>query len=967
MPGPDGEFDATFGTIFGQAGPALWPDCDPRSASQSPVFSMLRVFIVCFVSLIGSARLVSADANSDSQLPLALRGANLDWVSSGVYRALVSEGLTGESAAQAESLPVGSPGKGEPAARLDVWVAPNRLLALEPDGLPVSGRQQAEPHVVRSPADANTLLATFQEGRFSDGGAVSCGYAISRDGGMTWQRALIPNLTSAAGGTYVRASDPVAAIGRDGTMYLNNLSARTTNFSLVDLTVSRSTDGGATWSQPLVAFSPPDAQTFPDKNWVAINQHPGTATSNRLVVTYTAFTSNAAGQATGNNVGLVFSDDRGESWTGPFLATPTGDQNQGTQPVFLPDGSLLLAYITFTTSSSFRVEAKRSADGGRTWPANAVQIANVPAAWDDPIVRDGATLISAAGAAESGAAFVTWNSNVGGQATIMVSGSTNNGASWFQPVRVNDTPVGVSAFNPTVAVSADGQVVTVSWMDKRNAAGDAGLVDMFAATSEDGGQTWSASFRLSDRTTDVRLSQSTSRGFMIGDYFGLAAAPTPDIPTVAVWVDTRDGEADPVSVRFDPRPVRDFEHWQNAHFAGAGIALAAQQDFGADPDGDGFANGYEFNYGFDPHTFDGGSAHGLDATDELVIVTEPVLPGGGPRAVPHGRWQYSIDGDMWLNATTHPSVDTINGATALVRPPGETLFFRRQIQDGSGGFLTAPEVLVHGGDARLINLSTRGFAGTGTAQLQPGFVTAGEDLSVLLRVSGPALTALGVDDVLADPRFRLSPATADPAPVYDDWGEEPTVSAAVFAAAGAFAFADGSADAAVVTTLLPPATTLVVDGADGGTGVALAELFDLSSGDAGGRLVNLSTRGRVGGEAATMIGGFVLAGSTPRRCLIRAIGPQLTEFDVTGEVSDPRLELYRGGESHVIASNDDWVVSPSAGAIREAMARVGAFPLDENSRDAVVLTTLTPGAYTAVMSGVGDAVGIGLLEIYLVE
>jgi hypothetical protein len=66
---------------------------------------------------------------------------------------------------------------------------------------------------VRSPVDPNFLVATFQEGRFTDGQAVNCGYSVSRDGGLTWTRALIPGLTASSGGPYPRVTDPVAAIG----------------------------------------------------------------------------------------------------------------------------------------------------------------------------------------------------------------------------------------------------------------------------------------------------------------------------------------------------------------------------------------------------------------------------------------------------------------------------------------------------------------------------------------------------------------------------------------------------------------------------------------------------------------------------------------------------------------------------------------------------------------------------------
>ena len=94
------------------------------------------------------------------------------------------------------------------AVALDPRVSLNIRLGNDPAQLPQNFRAQAEPHIMRAPGDANFLLATFQEGRFTGGGAVTCGYSVSRDGGFTWTRALIPNLATINGGTYDRATIP---------------------------------------------------------------------------------------------------------------------------------------------------------------------------------------------------------------------------------------------------------------------------------------------------------------------------------------------------------------------------------------------------------------------------------------------------------------------------------------------------------------------------------------------------------------------------------------------------------------------------------------------------------------------------------------------------------------------------------------------------------------------------------------
>ena len=108
-------------------------------------------------------------------------------------------------------------------------------------------RAQAEPHIARHPTNADLLAATFQEGRYTNGGALDCGYAISHDGGLTWTRALIPGVTPAVGGPYYRASDPVAGIDRNGFIYLNTLATLDSSMATSALLLSRSTNSGATF------------------------------------------------------------------------------------------------------------------------------------------------------------------------------------------------------------------------------------------------------------------------------------------------------------------------------------------------------------------------------------------------------------------------------------------------------------------------------------------------------------------------------------------------------------------------------------------------------------------------------------------------------------------------------------------------------------------------------------------------
>ena len=136
-----------------------------------------------------------------------------------------------------------------------------------------------------------------------------------------------------------------------------------------------------------------------------------------------------------------------------------------------------------------------------------------------------------------------------------------------------------------------------------------------------------------------------------------------------------------------------------------------------------------------------------------------------------------------------------------------------------------------------------------------------------------------------------------------------------------------------------------------------------SAGSGVAGLVNLSARTRVGTGSELLITGFVIAGSEPKRLLIRGVGPALAGFGVGGVLADPQLALYRQGSSAVLRQNDDWGLG-GATAPAAAAAQAGAFALPANSRDAALLVVLEPGAYTAQISGAGGGTGVALLELY---
>jgi hypothetical protein len=129
---------------------------------------------------------------------------------------------------------------------------------------------------------------------------------------------------------------------------------------------------------------------------------------------------------------------------------------------------------------------------------------------------------------------------------------------------------------------------------------------------------------------------------------------------------------------------------------------------------------------------------------------------------------------------------------------------------------------------------------------------------------------------------------------------------------------------------------------------------------AGHRFLNLSTRAIVATGGDIMIAGFVVDGERPMRVLVRAIGPTLGTFGVTGALTDPQISVLTSSGA-LAANNNDWGDNTS---VRDAAASVGAFALTAGSRDAALIATLSPGAYTAQVSGVNNSTGIALVEVY---
>ncbi|MGI8956670.1 MAG: choice-of-anchor tandem repeat GloVer-containing protein [Chthoniobacterales bacterium] len=251
---------------------------------------------------------------------------------------------------------------------------------------------------------------------------------------------------------------------------------------------------------------------------------------------------------------------------------------------------------------------------------------------------------------------------------------------------------------------------------------------------------------------------------------------------------------------------------------------------------------------------------------------------------------------------------------------------------------------------RLLNISTRLNVQIGDNVLIGGFIITGtQPKQVIVRAIGPSLGKLGVVGALADTVLELHEPDGTVI-TNDNWKDtqEAEIAATNLAPSN-------NLESAILATLDPGAYTAIVSGKNSGTGIALVEAYDLDQ-TVDSQLANISTRGLVETGDNVMIGGFIVGGDTATIAL-RAIGPSLTDSGVMGALADPFLELHNG-DGDIVDSNDNWMDNPD----KQTFIDDNLAPT--NDKESIVLGTLAPGAYTAIVQGADGGTGVGLVEAY---
>lgn len=268
--------------------------------------------------------------------------------------------------------------------------------------------------------------------------------------------------------------------------------------------------------------------------------------------------------------------------------------------------------------------------------------------------------------------------------------------------------------------------------------------------------------------------------------------------------------------------------------------------------------------------------------------------------------------------------------------------------------------------ARLINLAARAEAGANDKALIAGFVIGpGDGKKILLRAVGPTLANFGIGNPLSEPALTLF--QGDQAIAGNTrWATAGNVAdiRRVAERVGAFALPESSADSVLLVSLAPGPYTARIEGAGAGSspGIALMEVYDADDSGSNTRLVNLSVRAETGTGPNTLIAGFVVSAGSPARVLLRGIGPGLAQFGVPSILAQPVVIL--SSSSQALLSNTAWNTAANAPSIRARSNEVNAFPLEEGSRDSVILAPLSPGAYTLQVTGTGSSTGTVLAEVY---
>jgi uncharacterized repeat protein (TIGR01451 family) len=567
---------------------------------------------------------------------------------------------------------------------------------------------------------------------------------------------------------------------------------------------------------------------------------------------------------------------------------------------------------------------------------------------------------------------------------VMFVRSTNSGQTFSAPKRVNDDPINHSKWHwfGTLAVAPNGRIDSV-WFDTRNAANNTDS-QLFYSFSTDAGVTWSPNVAVSNTFNPFLGYPQQNK---LGDYMtivsdnagadvayaatfnseqdvyyvrltpGIGPTPSPT-PTATATVPPT-----PTPTPASPTPTPSATASPTPSEAPRADISAGMVD-SPDP----VQIGQNLTYTITISNVGNGDSTNVTLTDALsasvsfVSVSASQGSCTGTSTVTCNLGGLPVLSSATVTLVVTPMVVGLLDNTA-------SAFYLFDPSPGNNTATVSTKVIPAGAPtptptpatptptptpaAQAINLSTRMRVQTGDNVGIGGFIISGSaPKHLLLRAIGPSLTS--VPGALANPVLELHrPGFATI--TNDNWRDDPAQEAAILATGIA---PTNNLESAIDATLNPGAYTAVVRGQSNTSGVALIEVYDLSPA-VPAKLANISTRAFVGTGSDIVIAGFILGGNSGEdKVIIRGIGPSLTALGVANALANPTLEL-RDSNAALLVANNDWQDDSAQAA---ELTAAGLAP--SNNVESGIVATLPPGLYTALLAGLNNGSGVGLVEVY---
>lgn len=452
---------------------------------------------------------------------------------------------------------------------------------------------EIEPWVDANPTNPRNLIAGWQQDRWSNGGARGDVSAYSKNGGRTWTKVLVPGTSLCSGGVFARNSDPWVSFSPNGAAFFMTLAFQPDRsdggFGANAMLVNRSTDGGVSWGPPTTLILDTNGQVLNDKNsltadptnpsfayavWDRLRDFtfPEAAQSEAVALAAVrqpalmdgvaitrervrSLKAAAAGRTATESAApeselqvffegpiyLARTTNGGATWEPAREIYDPGPNAQtiGNLIVVPPNGNVIDFFVDILPNGALRLALLRSFDKGQTWETTPTIITTISDSFNGTItpdlqesVRDGNILFSVTVDRTSGRLYIVWqDTRFGSVDQVAFSQSSDNGATWSRPIRIDRTPVNANvlrqqAFIPSIVVGPGGELVVTYYNFQNDTTETPEATDfwaVFCAADCTRRASWGDVLRLTNRSFDM-LDAPIARGHFLGDYMGLVTS-----------------------------------------------------------------------------------------------------------------------------------------------------------------------------------------------------------------------------------------------------------------------------------------------------------------------------------------------------------------------------------------------------------------------------------------------------------